>query len=124
MCKFLVREKEMIPATAVTVEAGRIAFMGEIVAKINLSRRNADEAALGRGGLLVADQRIVIIASTPPFASLAFWLAKGRESRGEATDRQGKRIHFIDGLDERIAEVEGDWGCSREGREQRDGECE
>ena len=48
-------DKEMIQATAVTVEAGKIAFMGEIVAKEGFLLKNADEAQtyylkhLGRG---------------------------------------------------------------------------
>ena len=48
-------DKEMIQATAVTVEAGKIAFMGEIVAKEGFLIKNADEAQtyylkhLGRG---------------------------------------------------------------------------
>jgi hypothetical protein len=42
----------MIPSTAVTVEAGRIAFMGQIAAKEGISRKNADEAQTHYSGLL------------------------------------------------------------------------
>jgi len=37
-------DEESIQATAVTVEAGRIAFMGQIVAKIGFNMKNADAA--------------------------------------------------------------------------------
>jgi hypothetical protein len=44
--------KEMIPATAVTVEAGRIAFMGQIAAKEAFSRKNRDDAETHYSDLL------------------------------------------------------------------------
>ena len=45
-------DKEMIPATEVSVEAGKVAFAGEIVVKVSVGMKDADEAQTHYGDLI------------------------------------------------------------------------
>jgi hypothetical protein len=45
-------DKDMIPATEVTVQAGKITFAGEIIVKVSVSMKHADEAQTHYGDLI------------------------------------------------------------------------
>lgn len=81
-------DKEMIPRTEVTVEAGKISFMGEIVVKTGASMEDADEVQKHYGEIIGAKTEFSINIGGPGPAIGANRLA--RPGTGQGLDKEPK----------------------------------